>query len=378
MDSFQVEDVLSRFSPYLLSTSPDALSTVADREAAALVQASGLEGLDAWLLDLSSESPTGTFKDWVAALTVAHCLSNGIERFVSQSSGNTANALAYYAERAGIQCLVLYPARSRYKIHEASRARHGVTLVEIDAPEPLIKAITTQLAERAEAPWLPDLALQIEGNRLRAFVLHEAMGLSTDYFAWHVQALSSGYGILGYYDVAMDLAGRNRLGCSRLLGVQQEAVSPYVDAHYCIDPAPTGTALAEPTLFRSQPPPSLIDRISRIVDESGGMLLRLSNSALAERLEQAVGVLDLAGLAPQRVELPDGSSVFREMAPVIAVAGVLEALAAGDVGVSERLLVTVTGGSRPIPGGISPPGVRLTGVESAEEAVSEILLSCGW
>jgi len=73
-------------------------------------------GVNLFLCDCSSETVTGSFKDIVASYTIAYCLNNGISEFVTQSSGNTANSIAFYANKYKIRVTILYPKVSRYKI----------------------------------------------------------------------------------------------------------------------------------------------------------------------------------------------------------------------------------------------------------------------
>lgn len=65
-------------------------------EYAEIIQLGEIDGVEIDALDMSSKARTGTFKDWVACATIAYCKQNEVQHFVTQSSGNTANALAEY------------------------------------------------------------------------------------------------------------------------------------------------------------------------------------------------------------------------------------------------------------------------------------------
>jgi threonine synthase len=71
-----------------------------------------LGAADVWLKD-ESRNPTWSFKDRNAAVTLAKALDFGATGVVASSSGNHGAAVAAYAARAGLACLVLsYPGLS--------------------------------------------------------------------------------------------------------------------------------------------------------------------------------------------------------------------------------------------------------------------------
>src|SRR5262245_48044767 len=101
--------IVRRYSDHLTLVREDSVRRVSLREGAAVLMAQSAPSGSLGILDMSSFSTTGTFKDWVACITIAQCLEKGISEFVTQTSGNTGNALGLYASRQGIKSIILYP-----------------------------------------------------------------------------------------------------------------------------------------------------------------------------------------------------------------------------------------------------------------------------
>jgi threonine synthase len=72
-----------------------------------LVAAPGRPGV---ALKLDHVMPTGSFKDRGAVLLVGLADRLGVSRLVADSSGNAGAAVATYAARAGLACVVFVPA----------------------------------------------------------------------------------------------------------------------------------------------------------------------------------------------------------------------------------------------------------------------------
>lgn len=311
------------------------------REGAQILGPVDYEGRHLWFLDMSSLSTTGSFKDWVAAVTVARARQDRLRVFVTQSSGNTANALARYAAHIGIGAVILYPALSRYKVNSEIAKRRGITLVEVDGTEATLKDYTQAFSLRYGIPWLPGLDRQIAGNKLRAYFVNDATRLLGHEFDWHVQALSSAYGIFGFYAGVAELdAQRSWLGTRpRFLGIQQAAVAPFYEDLYGRS-APTDRLL-EPTLFRSRPTEDLLQRMRTICRDTRGRIRVLRSRTFRDRLTEGQQILSSVGL---RLSRRNGAARLLELSPLISLVGTLEAIADGDVAAGQHVLLAVTGG----------------------------------
>lgn len=341
--------VVRRYASRLTGTPRDTLSAVSQREGARIVRLAPQYGVGIDVLDLSTLSTTGTFKDWVACVTVARAAGDGHRTVAAQSSGNTANALAAYAPRAGLRLVAMHPPTSRGRVLPYLAGQPDVVFVEVDAPEDEIKRLLREATAAAGVPALPPLRDQIDGNSLRAHYLCEAMRALGECWHWHVQALSSAYGPFGFYE-GWPAATRDRpTAPPRFLGVQQEAVAPYAEALGAA-PAAGPRPMLEPTLFRRTLTPDLADRMRRLCEETRGTVRRLPDDRYLRWEPRAIRLLEQAGIPLTRAA--DGTP--RERSGLFGLAGTLEAAATGLIPEGERALVVYTGGSGPAAGTYTP------------------------
>src|SRR5262245_46163823 len=108
-------DVMKEFAQYLKGVNVGTIHRVSQGEIAQIISKFTYKGRLISFLDLTSLSPTGTFKDWIACLTIAYCLENQIPHLITQTSGNTGNAIATYGSRHSVRTTILYPKASNYK-----------------------------------------------------------------------------------------------------------------------------------------------------------------------------------------------------------------------------------------------------------------------
>jgi hypothetical protein len=296
------------------------------------------QGRTLYFLDMSSGCPTGTFKDWIACVTVAHCLAEGIQEFVAQTSGNTGNALASYAARLNIRPTILYPKASRYKIDPTCAESPLCRFLEFQGTEPDQKILTAKLAQITSQPWLPDWSLQISANKLRAHFLEYWCSKFSVQFDWHAQALSSAFGVFGFY------RGLEDLNCSRqpkLLGVQQVFRDPFAGGT-----ADLSQPLLEPTLFRSGPSEKMRAEMASINEQAGSRFVTMNSQTYHERLAHARDVLAQVGLD---IKTSFSGDDIHEKSPILGLIGVLSGIERGWIESGETVCVAVTGGVGRVP-----------------------------
>ena len=336
--------VVLRYARQLRGADPKVLRRVSLREGARLVRLPPRGGVEIDVLDLSTLSTTGTFKDWVACVAVAASVARGHDAILAQSSGNTANALARYASNAGIRCVILYPPTSRRRLYPQLADVPGVDFVEVDAPEHEIKQILRDYSRRSGIPAIPALPDQYEGNKLRAYFLSDASDRLGCNWDWHVQALSSAFGPFGFYRGMQEIQRirHSAMPTPRFLGIQQEAVFPYARAVAGASAEPAARMI-EPTLFRQVLTPELIDEMRGICATSGGTVRHLTNRRYLDLEQSAIAVLAAAGVA---ITL-DGNGEPRERAGLYSLTGAIDAIDHALIKPGERVLVVHTGGSGP-------------------------------
>ena len=339
------DSVVTRLASVVAGTANRSnIARASIREPAQIVSGPDIGGVSLKFLDLSSASVTGTFKDWVACLTAAYCLQQGVPALITQSSGNTANALARYAEHCGINAIILYPRLSRYKINSAGATGQHITMVEVDHPEPQLKIWADEAARRYGLPWLPRLDLQREGNKLRGYFIANWLRESGAECDWLAQALSSAFGPIGTYRGFRELLpGFAVSDWPRFLGVQQEAVHPFATDIANEPPPDVACEMLEPTLFRTAPNSDLYEEMRWICQTTEGAVTVVTNDEVRARLGEVEELLGRQGFRLTRVETDRGERVL-ELSSAICLVGVLQAIETGLIRPSQSVLVTLTGG----------------------------------
>jgi len=321
----------------------DALNNCSINEGVDFIVGSKYKGVQLYFLDMSTNSVTGTFKDWVACYTVAYCKKNSIKEFVTQSSGNTANALAAYCEKNSIKVHIFYLKENKQKLKTRFyQSREFITLHEVTTTEEQMKVLTKKYADEKNIPWLPDFNIQIKANSIRADVVDHISKVNNIRFDWVSQALSSGYGVFGFYD------GLRRLGVKpskgyKLIGVQQTAICPFVkhfSPHLLSNDAQKVEEILERTLFRSTPTDNLYHLMSNILTEFGGEFSLVSANLYDKLRPLASKILNDAGIFLAE----NSSGEYFEKSGIINFIGVLNLIEKSIISEGESVLISITGG----------------------------------
>ena len=199
---------------------------------------------------MSSLSPLGTFKDVIGIFVAAYCLDHHISEIVTQTSGNTGNALAYYTKGLGIKLTVFYPSSSRYKINPQLANLPHCRFIEVNSTEMQLKELTLEYSELNSIPWFPTYTHQLEANKIRAFLINDNIDNDIVNNDWHVQSLSSVFGPLGFYQGLYELKEKSYLiKIPKFIGIKQSAVKPFYN-YVNSDIENNSDELLEQTLFR--------------------------------------------------------------------------------------------------------------------------------
>ena len=97
--------ILEKYIEYLPLTSTSDIDSIGEGNTP-LVRSSSIAGKSRLYFKMEQLNPTGSFKDRFAALEIELMKQQGIRTFIATSSGNTGAALAAYAARHGIRCLL--------------------------------------------------------------------------------------------------------------------------------------------------------------------------------------------------------------------------------------------------------------------------------
>jgi len=348
---FSSEDsVVLRFGQNVQNIPYDYLQRVSIKEGVRIIDLPDtISGVRVALLDLSSLSKTGTFKDCLATITISDCLAKDIKKYVYQSSGNTGNALAAYSARHNLKSILLYPSNSRYKLGANFIDKRYTTTVECNVPEPQIKELAKNISENLNLPLMPTFEHQIQSNKLRAYFIAEYCRSTKKYFDWHVQSLSSGYGIFGFYRGLEEL--NNNFGFTKppkLLGIQQESIHPFVNDYrkqINLEEIPEGKApTIEPTLFRRNPPEEFLKLMRHIVKQHGGTIEMITNKQYRQFRDKVIDMLKQVNIEISFTNIPEKEMI--EKAGLLALIGTMTAVKSKIIKSGERVLVAFTGGIR--------------------------------
>ncbi len=296
--------------------------------------AAGLKNL---FFKLEGGNPSGSYKDRFAAAAISHMVANGQTRLIATSSGNTGAALAAYSAAAGIECRIAIvegaPAGKlkqmmAYGAKIARVRRFGTDPSMTDSVLDMLKAIGRR----------PGYAFQIS-----AFVLSPAgmSGVQTVSFELAEQAELIGLPIEHVFCPAGGggLCVAAARGFQSLVSSGDLAKTPAV---HCVQPEGNDTIagpLREGLLkARSTNCTTLVSglQVASVID---------GDLAVTEcRATGGTGHLvkdDYVWALQKRMAREEG--IFSEPAGIVALAGALNAVKAGEISADGPIVCLVTG-----------------------------------
>jgi threonine synthase len=135
---------------------------------------------------LECANPTGSHKDRMAAVGVAHALAMGKREVIAASSGNAGVAVAAYAAAAGLPCeIAVTPTCSA--LYRAQIAQHGARVTECESSLARWTYVAERCADEAvysltnyALPAVGSPAVAIEGYKPIATEISRALGVAVD------------------------------------------------------------------------------------------------------------------------------------------------------------------------------------------------------
>jgi threonine synthase len=240
-------------------------------------------------LKLEYVSPTLSFKDRGAVVLIASALERGVSKLVADSSGNAGSAMAAYASRARLECLVFVPAGISPRKQAQIRA-YGARLEEVAGDrtattEAAIAAVNATGAMYASHIYDP---LFLQGTKTFAYEVFEQLGHIPDAI---VVPVGNGTLLLGAARGFRELeaAGMSN-GVPALIGVQAERCAPLATAWEKGSSAPCSVR-AEPTLAEgiAIPSPARGAQILAAVADTGGCVVSVPESAIRPAQHELAG-----------------------------------------------------------------------------------------
>ncbi len=176
-------------------------------------------------------NPTGTYKDRPASVSVSRAKELGARGVTVASDGNAAPAVAAFAARAGLPCVVFMP-RETPKERCIQTAAFGALILLLEGN---INDCLDQAAKAAKAFNLHNCSTtqgenpyQVEGDKTIAFEIVDQLGFCPD---WVAVPIGGGSLLTGVVKGMAELREAGRIkSMPRILAVQAEACAPFVRA----------------------------------------------------------------------------------------------------------------------------------------------------
>jgi threonine synthase len=291
-------------------------------------------GLGELYLKLDTANPTHSFKDRVVAVAAAKAHELGLTTLSCSSTGNLANAVAARAAADGIEAAVFCPADLEPEKLIATSV-YGATLYAVNGSYDDCSRLTVELS--FELPWgFVNVQLRsyyAEGSKTIAFEIAEQLGwrLPTAVIA------PIGSGSM-YSKVHQGFAELKEFGlvdgqAPRLFGGQAEGC------------APVASAFAENRAVTPVRPATIARSIAIGAPADGDLAL-----ATAIQSGGAVYQVPQADIAGNIAQLAQATGVWGETAPAVTFGALKEAVARGELGADDRVVLLVTGDGLKTPG----------------------------
>jgi threonine synthase len=284
-------------------------------------------GIDQIFAKHQGMNPTGSFKDtgMTAALSVAK--ERGFEWVACASTGNTSAAMAAYAARAGLRCLVLIPEGKIAWGKLAQAMDYGAVTCQLNTDFDGCLSLLTKIVKHAPIYLLNSVnPYRLEGQKTPAFEIAEALD-------WNVpdHLIVPGGNLGNSSALGKGFREMKELGLiarmPRISVVQAEGANPLVRSFA----ANNGTAL-EPVAANTRATairignPASWRKAVRVIQETGGHCLDVNEAEIAI----AKAEMGSEGLGC-------------EPASAVTLAGLKKLRAQGVVGSGETVVLLLTG-----------------------------------
>jgi threonine synthase len=313
-------------------------------------------GLGELYLKLDTANPTHSFKDRVVAVATAKAQELGFDTIACSSTGNLANAVAARAAAEGLEAAVFCPFDLEPEKLLATSV-YGATIYAVRGSYDDCSRLTVELS--FDLPWgFVNVGLRsyyAEGSKTVAFEIAEQLGWQTPDVV--VGPIASGS---LFSKVWQGFAELNRLGLvdgalPRLYGGQAEGCAPVVTAFAADEPV---KPIRPNTLARSLAigSPADGDLAVATAKAAGGGIYAVPEDEVGENI----------GL------LAETTGVFGETAAGVTLGALREAIARGQVGPQDRVVLLVTGDGLKTPAVVADR-LRPVEIDADADAVLDLL-----
>src|SRR5579862_651768 len=348
---------LWRYAPLLPADPPDdAASGPGWTPLVPAPRLAGVLGLAEVYLKLDLSNPTHSFKDRVVAVAAAKAAEFGLETLSATSTGNLANAVAARAAATGMRAVIFCPAGLEAEKFQATTV-FGATVFGVLGSYDDCSRLVSELA--GEVDWgivnVNLRAYYAEGSKTLAFEISEQLG-------WEMP------------DAVVMPIGSGAMYTKVWKGFQQfrqlELVAGSLPKLYGGQAAgcnPVAAAFAEGRRVTPVRPQSVVSSIA-IGNPADGDLA----SAIAQESGGAMYTVPEDEVGANISLLAETAGIFGEGATGVAVGALREAVARGELGERDRVVLLVTGTGLKTPGLVQVSG-RVVEIEPDVDALLEEL-----
>ncbi len=285
-------------------------------------------------LKLDTANPTHSFKDRVVAVACAKARELGLETLACSSTGNLANAVAARAAAEGIEAAVFCPADLEPEKLVATSV-FGATLYAVQGSYDDCSRLTVELS--FELDWafvnVQLRAYYAEGSKTLAFEIAEQLGWELPDAV--VAPIASGAMFTKVHQGFSELREFGLVDGAqpRLYGGQAEGCAPVARA---FDEGAAVVPVRPRTIARSLAigNPADGDLAVATARASGGAVYAVAEDDVAANV----------------AHLARTTGVFGETAPAVTLGALREAVARGELGPRDRVVLLVTGDGLKTPG----------------------------
>lgn len=330
----------------LLDIDKKILRSVSRKEGESIFYLETHKGVDIHILDETSNTTTNTFEALIAMVTIAHCKKLGRRTIIFSSGGNLGEALAAYAQKAGIQAFSFNPLVNASLLN-SRLFRGNIHLIGVrDAQrtrEMMLLARKKMKKKLGYDPLVPTIDWRLRAAQFRGLFLLEYMAKHNMAFSAIAQTISAGFGPLALFETLRQ-GGLEKPsdGLPRFLGIQQEA-NCYMFARWKRRRIPHSSSLIVPTLFDKNPHKTFgtYPAIAGLLKRTQGDLLTIHHQEFKRLISKRI----LRALLKNGLKHGTRSGQLIARSGLMALAGVYKAI---EQGIIERgpVLVCMTDGAR--------------------------------
>jgi threonine synthase len=269
-------------------------------------------GLSSLMMKDESVNPTGSFKARGISSAVSKAKELGIDRCIIPTAGNAGEAMAAYCEKAGIKCTVVMPEHTPEVFKDQCRS-YGAELI-------LVKGLISECAKKVgelrkhrdyfEVSTLKE-PYRLEGKKTMGYEIAEQLGWQLPDII--ICPVGGGTGLIGIWKSFQEMLelGWIKTPLPKMIAVQTSNCAPLVASY--IDPGNWKQKFfPKPSMAYglAVPYPFGIDLMRKVIAESGGKAIAVSEEEIAEGMQEVEQEENI-------LLSPEGSAAWKSIAHLL-------------------------------------------------------------